>query len=166
MARMGAQEGISWLVRTITPVELQARFPKLGGGNYKRASLATARYNCLAFACGDERKWWEPRPGGRFYWPPNAQKDTSLATVTRIFIADGYVETAYRNVEAGYLKAAIYVDLEDIDTYSHVAMSDGAVWKSKLGKGQDIEHDSLDLLEGNQEAEYGIVATILRKAIQ
>jgi hypothetical protein len=86
--------------------------------------------------------------------------------VTRIFIADGYAETNDRNIEAGYLKAAIYVDLEDLDAYSHVAMSDGVVWKSKLGKGQDIEHDSLDLLEGDQQDEYGIVATILRKAIQ
>lgn len=163
---MGAPEGVRQLLRTITSVELQARFPKLGAGNYKRASLATARYNCLAFACGDERKWWEPQPGGRFYWPPNAQRDTSLTTVTRIFTADGYAETNDRNIEAGYLKAAIYVDMQDFDTYSHVAMSDGVVWKSKLGKGQDIEHDSLDLLEGDQKDEYGIVATILRKAIR
>jgi hypothetical protein len=86
--------------------------------------------------------------------------------VTRIFVADGYAETKDRNIETGYLKAAIYVELEDLDTYSHVAMSDGVVWKSKLGKGQDIEHDSLDLLEGDQKDEYGIVATILRKSIQ
>jgi hypothetical protein len=163
---MGAPEGIAGVVRTITPIELEARFPKLGGGNYKRASQATARYNCLAFACGDDRRWWEPRPGGRFYWPPDAQRDTSLAAVTRIFTADGYSETEDRNIESGYLKAAIYVELEDLDTYSHVALSDGLVWKSKLGKGQDIEHASLDLLEGNQKDEYGIVAAILRKAIQ
>src|ERR1700738_1915270 len=106
---MGAPGWVPLLVMTIPPVELQARFPKLGGGNYKRASLATPRYNCLAFACGDERKWWEPRPGGRFYWPPSAQRDTSLTTVTRIFVADGYAETKDRNIEAGYLKAAIYV---------------------------------------------------------
>lgn len=153
-------------MRTISSQELQQSFPKLTDNNHKRASKATARYNCLAFACGDERKWWEPRPGGRFHWPPSVRPNTSLATVAGIFIADGYRETNDRDAESGYLKVAIYVELDDIDTYSHVALSDGITWKSKLGKGQDIEHDSLDLLEGETSDEYGIVAMILRKAIQ
>jgi len=75
-------------------------------------------------------------------------------------------ETNNRTVEFGYTKVAIYVELEDVETYSHVAISDGLEWKSKLGKGQDIAHDSLDLLEGDQADEYGLVAIILRKPIQ
>jgi hypothetical protein len=153
-------------LRTITQQELIQKFPKLNANNHARTSLATGRYNCLAFARADERKWWEPRPGGRYYWPPNARWDTSLATVTNIFLADGYAETKNRDVEPGYSKVAIYVDLEDVDSYSHVAVSNGICWKSKLGKGQDIAHNSLDLLEGDQVDEYGIVAIILRKAIQ
>lgn len=152
-------------MRTITPVELQERFPKLNANNHKRVSRATARYNCLAFANGDERKWWEPLNGGRYRWPSNAKRDTLLLTVAGIFKAEGYTETDNRDVESGYAKVALYVDLEDVDSYCHVAFSDGVVWKSKLGKGQDIEHDSLDLLEGQNKDEYGMVATILRKPI-
>lgn len=152
-------------MRTISSQELQKVFPKLNDQNHKRISKATARYNCLAFACGDERKWWEPKPGGRYHWPAHIPPSTSLTTVVRIFTSNGYTETDNRQVEAGYLKAAIYVELDDIEIYSHVALSDGNVWKSKLGKGQDIEHDSLDLLEGQNQDEYGIVAVILRKPI-
>jgi hypothetical protein len=36
---------------------------------------------------------------------------------------------------------------------------------SKLGSGQDIHHYSLDVLEGNEKDEYGVVDVILRKAI-
>ena len=49
---------------------------------------------------------------------------------------------------------------------SRVAKSDGRVWKSKLGKGQDIEHFSLDVLEGNEADEYGIVERILRRPLK
>lgn len=163
---MGSSEQDHWTLRTITQQELIQKFPKLDPNNHMRTSLATGRYNCLAFARADERKWWEPIPGGRYHWPPNARRDTSLATVRGIFLADGYAETPSRDVEPGYSKVAIYVDLEDVDSYSHVAVSDGVHWKSKLGKGQDIAHNSLDLLEGDQADEYGIVAVILRKAIR
>jgi hypothetical protein len=67
--------------------------------------------------------------------------------------------------ESGYEKIAIYASLEDLE-FSHVARSDGRVWKSKLGKGQDIEHYSLHVLEGDQADEYGIVERVLRKPIQ
>lgn len=163
---MGASERNHQTLRTITQQELIQKFPKLTEHNHRRTSLATGRYNCLAFACGDERKWWEPIPGGRYHWPPTARWDTSLTTVTNIFLADGFTVTDNRAVEFGYIKVAIYVELEDIETYSHVAVSNGLEWKSKLGKGQDIAHDSLDLLEGDQADEYGLVAVILRKPIQ
>jgi hypothetical protein len=59
---------------------------------------------------------------------------------------------------------AIYIDLSDM-LPGHVAVSDGQVWKSKLGRRQDIEHASLDLLEGDQLWEYGIVERILKRKI-
>jgi hypothetical protein len=58
----------------------------------------------------------------------------------------------------------IYVDLVELQP-SHVAKSNGTVWQSKLGKLQDIEHASLDLLEGEMEWEYGIVDRVLRRKI-
>jgi hypothetical protein len=48
----------------------------------------------------------------------------------------------------------------------HIAKSDGRTWKSKLGRYQDIEHTSLDLLEGDVGWEYGIVERILIRPIK
>jgi hypothetical protein len=150
-------------VRNCTAAELEAKLPKLRSDNYKHASEATARYNCLAFANGDFRHLWEAgMQGGRYSWPSGIP-DT-LDGWTQIFTAEGYELTASREIEPGYEKVAIYVDLEDLLS-GHVAISDGQVWKSKLGRLQDIEHASLDLLEGDKHWEYGIVERVLRRKI-
>lgn len=128
-------------------------------------SKATARYNCLGFAAGDDRHWWQAeKNGGRFYWPPFLPRITTLNTVAQIFTARGFQITHDHNIEPTYEKIAIYASLEDFE-FSHIAWSDGKVWKSKLGSGQDIDHYSLDVLEGDQADEYGIVDRVLRKAI-
>lgn len=67
-----------------------------------------------------------------------------------------------REIQAGFEKVAIYVSLTDGNP-SHVAVSDGRIWKSKLGKGQDIYHYSLSVLEGDQADEYGIVERVLKR---
>ncbi len=82
-----------------------------------------------------------------------------------MFLREGYELTTNRHVEPGFEKVAIYVDLADMSP-GHMAKSDGRSWKSKLGRVQDIEHASLDLLEGDQEWEYGIVERILRRPIK
>lgn len=101
--------------------------------------------------------------GGRYEWPPHIP-DT-LDGWVELFTEDGYELTNDREIEKGFEKIAIYVDLGDMRP-GHVAKSDGRVWKSKLGRYQDIEHSSLDLLEGNQYWEYGIVERILRRPLK
>jgi hypothetical protein len=98
----------------------------------------------------------------QYYWPSDTP-DT-LDGWTSIFTAQGYELTDNREIEPGFEKAAIYVDLKDL-LPGHVAISDGRVWKSKLGRLQDIEQTSLDLLEGDEYWEYGIVEGILRRKI-
>ena len=121
----------------------------------------------MAYANNDERHWWEHPTdvgyGSRYYWPQSTA-DT-LEGWTSIFIAQGYEKTDNYGIEAGFEKVAIYVDYGDLSSPSHVAKSDGHVWKSKLGGGKDIEHSSLEILEGNQKDEYGIVGQVLKKAI-
>lgn len=153
-------------MRTIGPDELRACFPKLVEGTYISVSKATARYNCVAFANDDERHWWEPGLyGGRYYWPGDVKQSGTLESWVELFVAQGYVPIENKEIESGFEKIAIYVGVEDMMP-SHVAKSDGRVWKSKLGKGQDIEHFSLDVLEGNEADEYGIVERILRRPLK
>ena len=151
-------------MRNQTPAELEAKFPKLRAGNYKHASNATPRYNCMAFANDNDRKWWESGlHGGRYDWPEHIP-DT-LDGWVKLFMEAGYELTTNSKIEKGFEKIAIYVDLADM-LPSHVAKSDGRTWKSKLGRMEDIEHPSLDLLEGDKICEYGIVERILRRPIK
>jgi hypothetical protein len=153
-------------LRTIGPDELRACFPKLVSGTYEPVSKATARYNCMAFANDDERHWWESELyGGRYYWPTGIKQQDTLETWVDLFTTQGYEQVESREIKPGYEKIAIFVDLEDM-LPSHVAKSDGCIWKSKLGKGQDIEHASLEVLEGNQGDEYGIVERVLRRPLR
>jgi len=150
-------------MRTLTPQELQERFPKLRPGNWERRSLADPRYNCLAFANGDARRLWDPfQYGGKYFWPQDIDRDVNAETWEKIFLNEGFERTENRDVEKGFEKVAIYVSLEDMCA-THVAISNGSEWLSKLGKGQDIMHSSLDLLEGTDGDEYGLVDRILRR---
>jgi len=120
--------------------------------------------DCLAFAIGDERYWWQyGLYGGRYRWAEGVDGD-GVDSWVQIFLREGYELTDSRDHEAGYEKVAIYIDLVEMQP-SHVAKSDGTTWKSKLGKLQDIEHSSLDVLEGDQHCEYGIVERILRRPL-
>jgi len=153
-------------MRTLTPEELQTKFPKLRPDNWARRSPANPRYNCLAFANGDGRHIWDPfQYGGKYYWPPNIKRDDNPDTWEKIFLAHGFERTESRGVENGFEKVAIYIDLTDMSA-NHIAMSNGQEWISKLGKGQDIMPASLDLLEGDQGDEYGLVDRILRKPLE
>jgi hypothetical protein len=148
-------------VRNLTPEKLAEYFPKLTPKNHETKSQATPKYNCLAFAMGDTRHWWEHgKPGGRYYWPPG--RNDTVDSLIAIFKDEGFELTNNHDVEPGFEKIAIYVGLDDF-LWSHVAKSDGHVWKSKLGKGQDIYHYSLDVLEGLEKGEYGIVDSVLKR---
>jgi hypothetical protein len=116
----------------------------------------------MAFVNGDDRHWWQPkRYGGRYHWPSHARQKDTLSAWIEVFTGIGYERTTNSDPEPDYEKVAIYVDLDLIP--QHVAASDGAGWKSKLGKGQDIWHATLDVLEGDQGDEYGIVDCVLRR---
>src|SRR5437660_372780 len=109
MACMGTKEEDHLRLRNLTPGELENKFPKLRVGNYKEASHASPRYNCMAFANDNDKKWWEAGCyGGRYYWPPKIP-DT-LDGWVEIFKQQDYELTTSRETEEGFEKIAIYVD--------------------------------------------------------
>jgi hypothetical protein len=145
----------------MTREDLEERFPKLKDSRYTIRSPEDPRYNCIAFAVGDQTQWWEQ--GARLcYWPPGVKEGDTLESWIRVFELCGYSKTESSDLEPAAEKVAIYVDLDTTPT--HVAkQSRSGVWMSKLGKGYDIEHESLDTLEGDQVDEYGIVAQVLKR---
>jgi hypothetical protein len=61
----------------------------------------------------------------------------------------------------GFEKVTVYVDPSDDDTPTHMArMLPNGMWTSKMGRGEDIEHDTPHAVEGKQ---YGKVKAFLRR---
>jgi hypothetical protein len=98
------------------------------------------RYNCFAFAAGDDTRRWEPDPAGQYYWPTADRRYTVPAFI-------GAYETRHYKVcdhglqERGYDKIAIYTNPFGIVQHVARQMSDGH-WLSKLGDLEDIIHNT------------------------
>lgn len=126
-------------------------FPRLAAGGYHPKSERTTDYNCIAWAAGEDHRRWDPAPG--YYWPPGIERDDRVETLIKVFESLGYVrcpqiDASATAVEPGTAKVAIYADIE-ADAWTHAARQlPNGRWTSKLGDFEDIEHDTLEGLEG------------------
>jgi hypothetical protein len=132
-------------------------FPKLDESSLAITSPRTNRYNCVAYAAGDDRRWWWPDPDGISYWPPGAQRRSDLVAFEQAFGTIGYALAADGKLEAGYEKIAIYA-VGSKPTHAAKQLPDGK-WSSKLGALEDISHQ----LEGVENNEYGAVAFFMKR---
>ncbi len=142
------------------PERLERWFPKLVAGGYRITSVESPDYNCLAWAVGDGSQWWEPvrPPQTQYYWPTGAPLDDSISSVAHALQLCGYESCLDGGYELNYIKVAIY---GSEGVFQHAArLTPTGSWASKIGCFEDIEHDSLELLEGD---EYGNVVAFLRK---
>jgi hypothetical protein len=144
---------------------LEERFPKLRPGLYQIKSPRDPQYNCFAFAANDKQHVWQYTGPGRlggYFWPTEVKGD-SLEDCVRVYELLGFQVCETAEFEPQTVKLAIYVDRVGVP--SHVArQTRQGTWKSKLGiRGKDIEHASLELLEGSDGDEYGRVAKLLKK---
>ena len=140
-------------------VDLEAIFPKLVDSHYTTTSSPTQDYNCIAWAAGDDQRWWWPDVAGVRYWPPNIRRDESLAAFHSMFESFGYALCVDEKHESGYERVAIFVN-DDGPQHASRQLANGR-WTSKLGELDDIEHDLRDL-EGT---EYGTVVAIMKRAV-
>ncbi|GEM_PF-448397 len=157
----GERKRISFL--KMLPPTLAAHFPKLPADGAKKTSDATPQYNCIAWsAARDQTRWWQPEIINPWdYWPPGVPNDGSFDCFVALFETLGYSKCGDSNLEAVYEKVALYADGQG---FTHVAsqLCSGA-WTSKLGPCEDIQHNSLDSLEGNVRFEYGAVRQIMKR---
>lgn len=140
--------------------DLEAIFPQLVPQHYRITSPISKRYNCVAWAAGDEGKWWWPGDGSNeSYWPPSAPQEESLAAFVAAFASLDYKSCTDSSLESEFERIAIFVDENGVPT--HVARQlDNGSWTSKIGELEDIEHRLSDL-EGSA---YGTVAQIMKRA--
>lgn len=129
---------------------LKTLFPALV--KYVETSPATEDYNCIAWACGDNTKWWWPNEA--VYWPQGIRCEETVDSFDELFLSGGAFHINSENVEAGIVKIALFA-LNGVPKHAARQLPNG-MWTSKLGKAIDVAH-SLRELEGDQ---YGIVTRL------
>lgn len=110
--------------------------------------LPTWGYNCIAWAVGKTDAWWWPSGDLLDYWPIplDADDPEGVEQFAKAFKTEGYDECKDDSFVDGYEKIALYLDATG-PTHAARQLPDGK-WTSKLGKMEDIEHDTLTVLEG------------------
>lgn len=137
--------------------ELVDLFPGLGTGAFEKTSNQTPRYNCVAWALGEDETFYFPRRQAPYHWPRNIPFSWDVDAIRALFRARGFEEHDSDDLEDGFDYVAVYAD---DDGLKHVARRVAAGWTSKLGRDEDIFHERLDQLEGE---EYGAVVVLLRR---
>ena len=139
---------------------LEALFPKLATDGYRVTSPPTIFYNCLAWAAGENWRWWWPDE--EYYWPRDVPCELSLQAFTQAYETLGYEVCTDVEVEIGYEKIALYANAGGIPTHAAKQLASG-LWSSKIGRGEDIEHARLESLTGGI---YSEVTRIMRRLRQ
>ena len=136
--------------------DLVSGFPRLVDDGYNRTSLPTIAYNCVAWAFGDQTKWWEPDVFGLFHWPC-AERQYTVQAYEALAKSQGYKKCSNGDLEPGFDKIAIYAANNQP---KHIArqLQDGR-WTSKLGDLDDITHT----LSGIKAPGYGEPVRFLKR---
>jgi hypothetical protein len=102
--------------------------PGLTENNCVCTSPYKRRYNCFAWAAGDDGNWWCPLA----YWPEGVPREDTLEAFVAAFETRGYAECADSSLEDGYEKVALYAVREagvDVPTHAARQLVDGR-WTS------------------------------------
>ena len=118
-------------------------FPRLTDQNHRITSPAAAEYNCIAWSANDVNHWWEPG----VFWPVAAAVgDYGIGTLEQAFRSLHFEECDDATLEPGFEKIALYGDSR---FYTHAARQlPNGKWTSKLGRMEDIEHQTPDDVAG------------------
>ena len=137
-------------------MSLDNSFPNLSSGQFEVTSEFSLEYNCIAWAAGDNSRWWWPAGGD--YWPID-DASTAVDSFVRAFATLGYEPADDDSLEAGYEKVALYAKAAHV-THAARQLASGR-WTSKLGSDVDIEHE----LRGIEGDAYGAVVQLLKRLV-
>ena len=157
MAFMGIGGGAAFVKMARHDVERD--FPMVRGVDY-RLSDEDFNNNCLGFALGDVKNWWEPPSGSGQYWPAGFPDDYRVETVEKIIRLHGFTVEISLDAQPTTDAIAIYAEGSE---WTHFACFREGEWKSKLGQGNDVERILLNHFE---VGDYGKVVKILCRPIQ
>ncbi|GHV61315.1 hypothetical protein FACS1894195_1670 [Bacteroidia bacterium] len=132
--------------------------------DFQITSKASHRYNCIAWAYKYDDRWMEY--GGKYeldgviyWWPDGVNNTPYIDAYADAFKLRGYEFCESWLHESDYEKIALYVDKEQRCTHAAREKRNGT-WTSKLGKSNDISHNSPYSIEGDF---YGRVECIMKR---
>jgi hypothetical protein len=165
MVGVGCQQ---WIHPKMRCPHLERVFENLGehGYDHDDVSPPIPKYNCIAWAAGDDQQRWWPADWDEvtYYWPPHLPRHPFGQEKLENFIAAfewlGYVTCTSPRFEHGVEKIAIFIDPQGRPLHAARQLDSGD-WTSKCGiKGEDIKHRTLFAIEGK---EYGKASAFLKK---
>lgn len=140
------------------PTWIDRQLPRLVSEGYAVTSEPDNCYNCIAYAAGENHRWWTYIEGEEYYWPAHASRTSAIASLVEVFAGLGYEICPDASVEDGCEKVALY---RIGNRWSHAARQlPNGMWSSKLGPDEDISHATPESLAG---ASYGVVHCIMRR---
>jgi hypothetical protein len=142
-------------------VELEADWPNLAQTHYRITSPHTGDYNCLAWATGEDERWWSPLPEDDYYWPEGVPRELSIASFVMAYETVGFVVCENGDWVLNVEKLAIYITSDGRPQHVARQLPNG-FWTSKLGRLEDIEHE----LEGLTGQLYGTVQKFMERRIE
>ncbi len=141
---------------------IEQDFPKLRSIGYEITSGETTDYNCFAWAAHETSNWWSPLPLTGYFWPEGLPRNTLVSTFVELYKRKGgFVPCENGESEKGFEKIALFGDAEGNVTHT-ARMTVTGKWTSKLGVMEDIEHGTLEAIEG---PDYGTVIAFLKRPV-
>ena len=144
--------------------DITRHLPGLDDSSYKITSDKTDHYNCVAWAVGEDDRWWSHDLGDDYFWPDEAPRRESADAYRAMFALFGFQECDSGALEPGREKIAIFADEGQ---FTHVARQlPSGRWTSKLGEDCDIEHDLNDLTRRRSpfaQYRYGDIVAFMRR---
>ena len=104
-------------------------------------SPPSPEYNCIAWAAGEDDRWWWPVGG--YYWPVGAATTETIDAFVEAYATLGFALCEGTELEPFWEKIALYVDSRGTPTHAARQLEDGQ-WASKLGSDVDVEHETPD----------------------
>jgi len=125
--------------------------PNLTDFNCDVTSVEARRYNCIAWAAENDRRWWWPDANNIGYWPDGAPREETVDAFMRTFSMMGYELCLDSSLQPNLEKIAIYGianrDGTTLPTHASRQLSSG-LWTSKIGPFEDISHATADDVNG------------------
>lgn len=137
--------------------------PYLNDANCVKTSERDPIYNCIAWAAGDDKRWWWPSTRrGVSYWPQGVPREETVDAFVAAYATKGFRECADGALESGVEKITLFARMERgmvIPTHATRQLASGD-WSSKMGPLEDISHTTADAPRGPM---YGLPVCYLAR---